>query len=331
MSHEIVPKAYKTRLGNLAAKSVFALIADQVNAEGFGWPSIDFIAKGTEVNERTVRRMIQVFAEMKLLSRVDRGRKCTPGIQLNMDLLGLDLRKEFADYFLNAQGKTSGSGSGLRDREGGLRDRSEVVSETGQVVSETGEAVSETEKAVSETKPPHPHIGRPAIDPLEDPLGDPLRARAPVSPERDVLRPVNPDAGEEIGAAVWFFEELAVPSDFGMRNLAAQAIRMQAAEWGGIQGAAERILVTAKNAKVNGEIRWRFWFTDQGYLDKQGGRNGAATLNKAQQRSNGNIAAAQAAIRAIESRRSSDRPCRSAAGGDQHADFRGFLLGAGKV
>ncbi len=36
---------------------------------------------------------------------------------------------------------------------------------------------------------------------------------------------------------------------------------------GGIQAAAERILVAAKEAKEKGETRWRFWFQDAGYLD----------------------------------------------------------------
>jgi hypothetical protein len=74
-------------------------------------------------------------------------------------------------------------------------------------------------------------------------------------PATETLRAINPDAGEELMAAVWFFEEPGVPSDFGMRNLAAQAIRMQAKEWGGMQPAAERILARARKAKSEGETR----------------------------------------------------------------------------
>jgi hypothetical protein len=61
-------------------------------------------------------------------------------------------------------------------------------------------------------------------------------------------------------AAVWLFDELGAPADFGTRDLAAQVIRLQTREWGGIQQAAERILASAKAAKETGETRWRFWF-----------------------------------------------------------------------
>jgi uncharacterized protein YdaU (DUF1376 family) len=89
-----------------------------------------------------------------------------------------------------------------------------------------------------------------------------------VPPGTIALVPVNADTGAEMQAAVWLFDELAVPSDFGTRNLAAQAIRLQAREWGGIQQAAERILASATTAKAKGETRWRFWFQDLGYLGK---------------------------------------------------------------
>jgi hypothetical protein len=77
---------------------------------------------------------------------------------------------------------------------------------------------------------------------------------------------VNSERSAEMQAASWLFEELEAPSDFATRDLAAQAIRLQARQWGGIQQAAERILVSAKAAKATGQTRWRFWFLDSGYL-----------------------------------------------------------------
>jgi hypothetical protein len=100
-----------------------------------------------------------------------------------------------------------------------------------------------------------------------------------VAPVTSAFVPVNPDSGESMQAAVWLFDELAVPSDFGTRNLAAQAIRLQAGEWGGIQQAAERILASAKTAKAMGETRWRFWFQDMGYLAKS--KSGVADKREA--------------------------------------------------
>jgi hypothetical protein len=156
LSHEWYKPAYATRLGNLTAKSVLVLIADQMNGEGFGWPSIEFISHSTEINRRTVLRVFQIFVEMELVAIVDRGKvngkRKAQGIQLNTEKLGSDLAAEFARLLKIAQGRTSGSGKCLRD--------------TGRNVSETQKSVSETQKSVSETFPPHPHIGGPVIDPL---------------------------------------------------------------------------------------------------------------------------------------------------------------------
>jgi hypothetical protein len=101
--------------------------------------------------------------------------------------------------------------------------------------------------------------------------------RAHATPQ---ARPVNPDPGAELMAAVWFFEELAIPSDPGTRIVAAEAIRMLAKTAGGIQQAAEQILQAAKAARDKGETVNRFWFTDQRYMpaDKaQGATTGGSS------------------------------------------------------
>jgi hypothetical protein len=184
VSHEWIKPAYETRLGNPIAKGVLALIADQMNGEGYGWPSIDFIVRLTEQNKRTVLRVIQVFIEIGLIIKIDRGPRRTPGIQLNTELLGANLVERYAEQFRLAQGKTSGSGKRLRDIE------ENNVSETHENVSETHENVSETHENVSETFPPHPLLGRPVIDPLKTQPHSPQKL--PTSPERiEELRKID--------------------------------------------------------------------------------------------------------------------------------------------
>jgi hypothetical protein len=155
-----------------------------------------------------------------------------------------------------------------------------TLSQTERVTLTTEKGDIDAIKGDIGDKPPHPLIGRT----IKEPSGEPSHAQVPAPPAKETLRPVNPDAGEEMMASVWLFEELGVPSDFGMRDLAAQAIRMQAKEWGGIETAAERILMAAKDAKAGGETRWRFWLTDQGYLRKQNGE----TRNQGQSRGEAN-------------------------------------------
>ena len=155
MSFEVTEKAYNTRLGNIPAKAVLVLIADQVNATGYGWPSLEFIAHATEVKIRTVQRIVRVFIKLKLLEKRDRGYRHTPGLQINMEKIGGDIAGEFALLYSEDEDKLSTER--LRDAE----------ENPNQNVSETLENVSETLENVSETLPPHPLIGRPVIDPLK--------------------------------------------------------------------------------------------------------------------------------------------------------------------
>jgi hypothetical protein len=181
MSHEWTKPAWDTLLGNPIAKTVLVLLVDQMNGEGCGFPSLDFIARKTEQNIRTVRRVLQVFMEIELVMKVKihRNGKLIPGFQLNLALLGMDLREEYTKYFRAAQGKSSGSG---------LRDTEEKVSETLFAVSETVQTVSETAQTVSETAPPHPLKGRP--------LRDPLKAHSPHIPQSANALLVSPVVSE---------------------------------------------------------------------------------------------------------------------------------------
>lgn len=152
MSHEVTPIAYKTRLGNLPAKSVLALLADKVNDDGYGWPSLEYIADRTEINLRTVMRVVQVFEAIGLIVKVDRGPKRCFGMQLVMEKLGADLRVEFRSAYAAAQSKPGTAK---------LRCRRDSESP----VSETLFDVAETVAGVAETFPPYPLIGGTAKEP----------------------------------------------------------------------------------------------------------------------------------------------------------------------
>jgi hypothetical protein len=167
MSFEVKPDAYKTKLGNPTAKNVLALIADQVNADGLGWPSMEYIADRTEVNLRTVLRMVQVFAAIGLLTktRATRFGKSIPALQMNMEMLGTDLRDRFAAAYEIAQKKKRCAGEVGQCAPAECRSDSEETAVAD--VAETVPDVAATLKSVAATVPPHPHIGGPVIDPLQ--------------------------------------------------------------------------------------------------------------------------------------------------------------------
>lgn len=153
MSFTWIKPAYETRLGNSTAKCVLVLIADQANAEGYGHPSLEFIARNTEVSMRTVRRVVQVFIELELISKVDRGPKHMPGFQLNTALLGADLQADYALHLHAAEGRGAYS--------------EELIGDASADVSQTGQAVSQTGQVVSQTIPPHPLYCVPLKDPVK--------------------------------------------------------------------------------------------------------------------------------------------------------------------
>lgn len=138
MSNAVVTPAYKTRLGNPTAKAVLALLADKANDDGFAFPSTRHIAGQTELSERQVQRIIQVFGKMGLVAKYRaQNQQYDHYFIINLSMLGRDLSDLFTVHFDEAQGKT--------------------VSQTG--VSQTGATVSQTENSVSQTEPPHPHKG----------------------------------------------------------------------------------------------------------------------------------------------------------------------------
>ncbi len=188
MSWENLKDAYRTRLGNLPAKSVLVLMVDEANAAGLAILSIDRVVALTEINRRTVLRIIQVFAEMDLAHRAEGfiDGKSRPAFQVNLAKLGMDLRESFSVAYRAASSKC-------------LRDAPESV-------SETRAGVSETRKGVSETVPPDPHKGVPLLSPLP-PRADDVAPKEPdppgFSPEQqahiDELRAANRRAD----AAMW--------------------------------------------------------------------------------------------------------------------------------
>lgn len=156
MSWENLKDAYRTRLGNLTAKSVLVLIVDEANAEGLAFVGLDRVATLTEINKRTALRIVQVFGEIDLVTRTEawlKGKRM-PAFQVNLTKLGLDLCSAFAVAYAGAQRK---KGCGKR------------LSDMGSTVSETRSSVSETAPSVAETFPPHPHIGGPLLFPLRSP------------------------------------------------------------------------------------------------------------------------------------------------------------------
>jgi len=173
MSHDITPRAYETKLGNLTAKSVLALIADQANVDGFGWPSMKYIADRTEVKLRTVLRMVEVFVDIGLVSRSQAMRydKVLPALQINLEKLGTDLREVFEQAYARAQAK-------------GKNARVECRSDTAEDVAETLFDVAETLGSVAATLPPHPLKGRTVIDPLLTPSADAEDGGADLDPEQ---------------------------------------------------------------------------------------------------------------------------------------------------
>jgi len=132
---------------------VLVLLANEVNQEGYGWPSVNYIADRTEISRRTVLRVIQCFGEIGLLSRAVSPRGGF-AVQVNLNKLGADLADAFAEAYQRAQ------------RHPGKVDDEECLTDTSGYVSQTGQDVSQTQRYVSQTLPPHPLLGVPVIDPV---------------------------------------------------------------------------------------------------------------------------------------------------------------------
>jgi hypothetical protein len=226
--------------------SVLLRLANHCNDQGRQcFPSIAEVAKKVRRSERTVSRSIaQLEADGWLTVERGVGQGKTSHYVINVAML-----------------KTRQAVTFPEDERGLPRQQ---------------KATATTTKGDSGDKPLQPLNGVT----IREPSGEPSQTQ-PVSPASANLRSVNLDAGAELMAAVWFFEELAIPSDPGTRIVAAEAIRMLAKSAGGIERAAQKILEAAQAARGRGETVNRFWFTDQRYLQADnaqnatGGNNGA--------------------------------------------------------
>lgn len=148
MSWEHLKDAYRTRLDNIPAKAVLAVIVGEAtiaSADGMAaLLSAERIATMSEVKERTVRRVVQCFSVLGLARRVEiefRGRLCD-AVEVNLNLLGADLREDFRRAYGAAR---SSCGNGPRD--------------IGSAVPGTVFLVPRTAQTVPGTKPPNPLIG----------------------------------------------------------------------------------------------------------------------------------------------------------------------------
>ena len=161
MANEVITPAYWTKLGNLTAKSVLVLLADESNTHGFSWPSIERIALKTEVSKRTVLRMLQVLADIGLLGRTTHllaNGKMVPAYQICVEKLGTDQRQAFEAAYKKAQSKHEDAG--VAETAGDNVAETEPAS-----VVATVDSVAATQESVAATVPPHPHIGGPLTDP----------------------------------------------------------------------------------------------------------------------------------------------------------------------
>jgi hypothetical protein len=269
MSIHWISYAWKEGPTEPNARYVYLAIADNADIEGFAFPSLLALCKKTRLSESTVRRCVASLETDGWLE-VKRG-------------VGKGKRSE---YTLKKVSKSillqSISGAAMTDER----------------CQRDGEKTSQRkEKGVTVTTPPHPFIGVTVTEPPLNHQGEPSYSHGVNAAfiGHNATTYENAKPGAEMEAAVWLFDELGFPSDYQTRDLAAQAIRIQAREWGGITQAAERILETAKTAKSNGETRWRFWFQDAGYLGTSGNEV-KGEGNCGQQRADANEEAARRAL-----------------------------------
>jgi hypothetical protein len=158
MSFDVTHIAYKTKLGNLPAKSILVLLADMSDPKGYSFPGVDYIADRTEINARTVHRVFQVFVAIELLEKVPLGKHKSPGLQLNLAMLGQDLRERFAQAYAAAQ----------KQKRAAVECLTDTSSDAGDDVSQTPENVSQTLFDVSQTPPLEPLKGVTVIQPSEN-------------------------------------------------------------------------------------------------------------------------------------------------------------------
>lgn len=173
MSSENYAPAWRTKLGNLTAKSVLVHLADEADAtDGVAFSRLERIAELTEVKKRTVLRILSVFEAIGLLQRTEAmlHGKMRPALQLNLAMLGGDLRAEFAAAYQGAMGKEAPPARNDRQRDAGAAgcrsDTGKCRSDTPKSVAATRESVAATRESVAATQPPNPHKGVPRCVPV---------------------------------------------------------------------------------------------------------------------------------------------------------------------
>lgn len=67
MSVHYISAAYRAKVGNAITKAVLVKLADNCNDKGVCWPSLNTIARETELNRSTVIRHIARLKELGVL------------------------------------------------------------------------------------------------------------------------------------------------------------------------------------------------------------------------------------------------------------------------
>jgi hypothetical protein len=164
MAAENYGPAWSTRIDNSPAKQLLVLLANECGVSGNGTPSFKLLTARSELS--------QVFETIGLIRRydgIDPWGRPAAAIQLNMQMLGSDIRDEFDAAYKAASGKVAVS---------------EATEDEEEAVSETEDAVSETTQAVSETVPPHPLKGIPVSFPFISPSADAEDGAADLDPDQ---------------------------------------------------------------------------------------------------------------------------------------------------
>ena len=256
MSQEIVCSAYKTRLGNPVAKTILALVADQVGWDGFGGLYIRSIHEEAEVSERAVECHLQAFEEIGLLKREQwrnpaEGNRLNVTVQFSLLKLGTDLRKEFAAALERAQAKAS-----------------PVAPEEMSPLTHAGMSAA--------TFPPNPVLGGTVIERLREPERPQVQAQK--QPQGQLL-PKKAGSDGDLIAAARLLDKLGIASSPYDVRIVSQVIAYAARDAScEVQDATKALESAARAAMARGELVNVFWFKDRKFA------KGAGEPSKAKQR-----------------------------------------------
>ena len=256
LNDKISSGAYKTTLGNPVAKSILVVLASQVNADGYGWPSIRFIHERVEASARTVQRHIQVFEEIGLLERKKRRQPITSerlndAFQLSLEMLGTDLSEEFSAALERAQGKVS-----------------PAAPEETSPLTHAGMSAA--------TFLLQPVIGGTVIEPLREPERPQVQTQK--QPQGQLL-PKSAGSDGDLIAAARLLDKLGIASSPYDVRIVSQVIAYAARDAScEVQDATKALESAARAAMARGELVNVFWFKDRKFA------KGAGEPSKAKQR-----------------------------------------------